>query len=172
MTKIVVMGVAGCGKSALGRRLAQRLGHSMVEGDDFHLPASHEKMRSGIALDDADREPWLAQLGAQMASEPGGLVLCCSALKRKYRDRLRSFVPDLRFVYVEIDVWTAAQRVASRSGHLFPKSLVTSQFSALESPVGEEGVLPVSALLPPEVQVQSVMQWLWISAETDTRSLA
>ena len=170
--KIVVMGVAGCGKSTLGGRLARRLGCSMVEGDDFHLPASHEKMRSGIALDNADRVPWLAQLGAQMALERGGVVLCCSALKRRYRDRLRSFVADLKFVYVEIDLQSAAQRVASRSGHLFPKSLVTSQFSALESPVGEPGVLRVSALLPPEVQVQSVMQWLWISEETHTRSLA
>lgn len=136
----------------------------MVEGDDFHLPSSQEKMRSGIALDDADREPWLARLGTLMASHDGGLVLSCSALKRKYRDRLRSFVPGLRFVYVEIDVHTAAKRVESRSGHLFPKSLVTSQFAALESPIGEGGVFKVSALLSPESQIEAVAQWL---ADTD-----
>jgi gluconokinase len=174
MNKIVVMGVAGCGKSVLGERIARRLGCDMVEGDDFHLPSSQEKMRSGIALDDADREPWLARLGALMASRPGDLVLSCSSLKRRYRDQLRSFVPGLKFVYIEIDVHTAAQRVESRSGHLFPKSLVTSQFAALESPVGEEGVFEVSALLPIEAQAAAVVRWLATAGTelADTRSPA
>lgn len=173
MTKIVVMGVAGCGKSVLAESLARRLGGAMLEGDDFHLPSSQEKMRGGVALDDADREPWLARLGEVMASRTGDVVLSCSALKRKYRDRLRAFVPELRFVYIEIDVHTAAKRVESRSGHLFPKSLVTSQFAALESPVGEEGVLQVSALLPTEAQVRAVTQWLATAGPelADTRSL-
>ena len=166
MTRIVVMGVAGCGKSVLASQLARRLGCHMVEGDEFHLPSSQEKMRAGIPLDDADREPWLARLGAHMASNAGGMVLSCSALKRKYRDRLRSFVPDLKFVYIEIDVHTAAQRVAQRSGHLFPKSLVTSQFAALESPVGERGVFRVSALQPTQAQAAAVAQWLATPAPT------
>lgn len=160
MCKVVVMGVAGCGKSVLGRSLAHRLGGLMVEGDDFHLPSSQEKMRNGVALDDADREPWLAQLGGMLASSAASMVLSCSALKRKYRDQLRACVPDLRFVYLEIDVHTAAQRVGARSGHLFPKSLVTSQFAALQSPVGESGVLQVSALLPTEAQLVAVLRWL------------
>jgi gluconokinase len=130
-------------------------------------------MRAGIALDDADREPWLARLGALLASRSDDIVLSCSALKRKYRDQLRSWVPGLRFVYIEIDVHTAAKRVESRSGHLFPKSLVTSQFAALESPVGEEGVFKVSALLPTEAQLEAVSQWLATSgpAVADRRSL-
>jgi gluconokinase len=173
MTKLVVMGVAGSGKSMLGGHIARQLGCPMLEGDDYHLPASQEKMRAGIALDDSDREPWLARLGALLASRPGDVVLSCSALKRKYRDQLRSCVPDLKFVYIEIDVHTAAQRVEARSGHLFPRSLVTSQFVALESPLGEEGVFDVSALLPTQEQARSVAEWL-AGASSDlspTRSL-
>lgn len=160
MSKVVVMGVAGSGKSVLAGALAREIGGSMVEGDDFHLPASQKKMRKGIALEDADREPWLARLGDLMASSEGHMVLSCSALKRKYRDQLRQRVADLRFVYLEIDVHAAAKRVELRSGHLFPKSLVTSQFAALESPVGEPGVFAVSGLQPTCTQVAAVIYWL------------
>jgi gluconokinase len=160
MLKLVVMGVAGSGKSLLAERLARHLGHPMVEGDHFHLPASQDKMRAGIPLEDADREPWLDRLGELLASGSGDLVLACSSLKRKYRERLRSYVPELRFVYIDIDVQTAAQRVAARTGHLFPRSLVTSQFATLESPVGEPGVFEVSALLPTDAQVSAVAEWL------------
>jgi gluconokinase len=161
--KVVVMGVAGCGKSLVGARLAESLRCQMIEGDDFHPKKNVTKMRSGIPLDEHDRETWLAQLGALMASRPGSLVLSCSALKRRYRDQLRSFVPRLKFVYLEIDLATAAQRAGVRSEHLFPKSLVSAQFATLESPVGEDGVLPTSALLPPAAQVEAVMRWLGTS---------
>jgi gluconokinase len=139
----------------------------MVEGDEFHLRSSQEKMRAGIPLDDADREPWLARIGAHMAAKAEDVVLSCSALKRKYREQLRSIVPGLKFVYMEIDVHTAARRVEQRSGHLFPKSLVTSQFATLESPVGEEGVFEVSALQPTEAQVAAVAKWLATSIPHD-----
>lgn len=173
MTKIVVMGVAGSGKSVLAERLGARLGCDMVEGDHFHLPSSQVKMRSGIALDDADREPWIARIGSLIAEHGGGIVVSCSALKRKYRDQIRSHVPGLRFVCIEIDVHTAAKRVEARSGHLFPKSLVTSQFAVLESPVGEEGVFEVSALLPTETQVDAVCRWLATAGTelAETRSM-
>jgi gluconokinase len=160
MSKLVVMGVAGCGKSVLAQRLAQALECPMLEGDDFHLPASKDKMRAGIALDDSDRSPWLHQLGQMLADAEGSVVLSCSALKRSYRDQLRAFVHQLRFVYVEIDVQTAARRVGARSGHLFPISLVTSQFATLESPVGEAGVCAVSALQSTEAQAATVAGWL------------
>jgi gluconokinase len=160
MAKIVVMGVAGSGKSQFAQSVARRLGYAMLEGDDFHAAASQEKMRAGIALDDADRAPWLARIGSLMASRPQDVVVTCSALKRSYREQLRAHVPDLRFVYLEIDVQTAAQRVEARSGHLFPKSLVTSQFAALESPDGEPGVFKVSALAATQSQVEAVAQWL------------
>jgi gluconokinase len=160
MAKIVVMGVAGSGKSMLAGRLAAALDCTLVEGDDHHLPASQDKMRSGIALDDSDRAPWLERLGTMLAGHGGGMVVACSALKRKYRDQLRSHEPALKFVYIEIDVYTAARRVEARSGHLFPRSLVTTQFAALESPLAEDGVLAVSALWPPETQVEAVRRWI------------
>src|SRR4051812_43431713 len=86
MQKLVVMGVAGSGKSVLAERLARTLGWGLVEGDDFHPAASQDKMRAGIPLSDADREPWLDRLGAMLATPAGGMVLSCSALKRRYRE--------------------------------------------------------------------------------------
>ena len=160
------MGVAGCGKSTLATRLAQALACPVIEGDDFHLPQSQEKMRDGIALEDADREPWLDRLGQLMAWRSGDVVVTCSALKRAYRDRLRAGVPGLRFVFVDIDVATAAARVGSRSGHLFPQSLVTSQFSALERPQGEPGVTTVTAHDTVEQQVDAVVAWLAETSHT------
>lgn len=160
MLRLVVMGVAGCGKSAVGRRLTQAMGGTLIEGDDYHLPASVDKMRRGIALDDADRWPWLARLAEVLAASPGDAVLSCSALKRRYRELLRTSVPGLRFVYLEIDLHTAAQRAQSRPDHFFPMTLVRSQFTSLESPIGEPGVLTVSALLDPEAQCRAITQWL------------
>ena len=160
MTRLVVMGVAGCGKSVLAGHIGQRLACPAVEGDDYHLPASQDKMRAGIPLEDADREPWLAAIGRMMAAAPGDIVVSCSALKRKYRDLLRQHVPGLLFVYLEIDVHTAAQRVGGRAGHLFPTSLVASQFATLESPDGEPDVLTVSALLQTQAQVDTITHWL------------
>ena len=154
------MGVAGCGKSTLGEGLARALGCTLIEGDAHHLPASKAKMRAGTPLDDGDREPWLDRLGALVADSPGGAVLTCSALKRVYRERLRSHVPGLRFVFIEIDQAAAVERVATRPAHMFPPSLVANQFATLESPVGEPGVLAVSARQALSAQVDAVTKWL------------
>ncbi|WP_280817366.1 gluconokinase [Variovorax sp. TBS-050B] len=148
---IVVMGVSGCGKSTLGAALAEDFGLPLIEGDDYHLPASVEKMRQGIPLTDADRAGWLDVLGQALAAAPGGAVLTCSALKRAYRDRLRAAVPALHFVFMAIERDEAERRVAAREGageHMFPASLVDSQFATLESPVGEPGVVAVDATAP------------------------
>lgn len=155
------MGVAGCGKSSLGLALAQALGSPYIEGDAYHSPASIAKMRAGIALTDEDRAGWLDQLGALLAAEPGGAVLACSALKRGYRERLRAAVPGLRFVFLDITRELALQRVAARAAqHLFPASLVDSQFAALESPIGEPRVLRVAAELAPDQQLSQARVWL------------
>lgn len=158
---IVVMGVAGCGKSSLGAALARAEALPLVEGDDFHSAANRAKMSQGIALTDADREGWLDILGQQLQAHPLGLVLTCSALKRSYRDRLRKAQPGLRFVFMDIGRDDAQTRVTARSAtHFFSTSLVDSQFATLESPIGEPGVLRVDALLPlAQLQAQA-SAWL------------
>lgn len=158
--KLVIMGVSGSGKTTLAEQLARRLDCDFIEGDDHHLPGSKLKMSQGIALDDADRMPWLDALGTMMARSARGTVVTCSALKRRYRDRLRSHVPALKFVFIDIDQALASARVSSRSGHPFPASLVASQFEALEPPLGEPDVLRVPATQPPGEQVEAVLQWL------------
>jgi gluconokinase len=158
--RIVIMGVAGCGKSSLGAAVAAAERLPLIEGDDFHSAASREKMSRGIPLTDADRAEWLEILGGQLAAHAGGVVLTCSALKRAYRERLRAAAPGLRFVFLAIERAAAQQRVAARGSHFFSASLVDSQFATLESPVGEPGVLPVDALEPLASLQARVGAWL------------
>lgn len=155
------MGVAGCGKSTVGACLAQALDRPLVEGDDFHAPASRDKMNRGIALTDADRDGWLTTLGGELQRHPGGCVLTCSSLKRAYRERLRAASPGLRFVFLDIDRAAALERVAARAGaHFFSASLVDSQFATLESPVGEAGVLRLDAREPADTLGAQAARWL------------
>lgn len=160
---IVIMGVAGCGKSSLGVVLARELGLPIVEGDDFHSDSSREKMRSGIALNDSDRAGWLELLGAELKKQPNGVVLTCSALKKAYRQRLRAAAPGLRFVFLDIGPEQAKVRVSSRAQtHFFASSLIQSQFETLESPIHEAGVLAVDALMPLILLQEQVIKWLQI----------
>lgn len=158
------MGVAGCGKSSTAQAVAARLGWALIEGDDYHSNASRAKMREGVPLTDADRASWLATLGGLLAThqrEGKPVVLTCSALKRSYRDLLRARSPGLRFVFLEIDKAGALERVAGRGAlHTFPLSLVDSQFTTLEPPHGEPGVLCVDAQLPREQLATQVADWL------------
>jgi gluconokinase len=167
MMSVVVMGVAGCGKSSLGHAVARVEGLPLVEGDDFHQEESREKMRQGIALTDVDRAGWLDLLAHQLRHQNRGLVLTCSALKRAYRDHLRQACPGLRFVFLEIAREHAQARVAARAEkHFFAASLVDSQFATLEAPAGEPGVLHVDALAPIAQLQQQVHDWLH-SRKTD-----
>jgi gluconokinase len=161
MGSIVVMGVAGCGKSSLGHALAAAQGLQVVEGDDFHDEASRQKMGRGIPLTDADREAWLDKLACQLQLRPQGVVLTCSALKRAYRDRLRAAGGGLCFVFMDIARDQAHVRVTSRAPtHFFSPSLVDSQFATLERPDGEAGVLRVDALEPLPQLTTQVIAWL------------
>ena len=160
---LVVMGVAGCGKSSLGAALAQRLYFELIEGDDHHSQSNRDKMRQGIALTDADRAGWLVTLGALLARRPGGMVLTCSALRQSYRDRLRAASPGLRFVFLDITPEQARERVAARSAHFFNTALVDSQFATLESPVRELGVLRLDASQPLSVLTDAATRWLAVS---------
>lgn len=157
---LVVMGVAGCGKSSLGTALAEAEGAHLIEGDAYHSASNREKMRRGIPLTDADRAGWLDTLAGQLSAHPARVVLTCSALKRAYRERLRAAAPGLRFVFMEIDPASARARVEARDAHFFSPTLIASQFEALESPVGESGVLRVDALVPLAHLRDEVSAWL------------
>jgi len=160
VTWIVVMGVSGCGKSRVGALVADALGLPLIEGDEFHSEANRARMRSGVALTDADRTSWLDTLGEQLRSRPAGAVLTCSALKVSYRERLRAAAPGLRFAWLELDAASAQARVGQRPSHFFPASLVATQFEALEPPTGEPGVLRLDALQAPEAIAQRVVRWI------------
>ena len=172
MAALIVMGVAGCGKSSLGQAVARRLGLPLIEGDDFHTPACLARMQAGIALTDADRAGWLNALAVQLQAHSSGVVLTCSALKRAYRDRLRQAAPDLRFAHLVLDRDEALRRVAARAGaHPFPPSLVDSQFATLESPASEPGVLELDATRPLDELGTAVADWL-AGAATGTQGPA
>ena len=137
--RLIVMGVSGCGKSTMATALGERLGLDMVDGDDLHLPESVAKMRSGIALEDADRWPWLDRIGAYLAQpHPQGRVVACSALKRVYRDRIRAQAGDVCFVFLDGDFDLIDQRMRQRVGHYMQPGLLLSQFRTLEIPQADE----------------------------------
>lgn len=132
---VVVMGVAGVGKTTVARLVAQRLGTPYAEADDFHPEANIAKMSAGIALDDADRWPWLQRIAEWMsdrAREGTGGVVTCSALKRAYRDALRVGDADAFFLHLSGDRALIGDRIAHRTGHFMPPSLLKSQFEILE----------------------------------------
>lgn len=158
---IVVMGVSGSGKSLVGEALAKALGAAFIEGDRLHPAGNVARMASGLPLNDTLREAWLDRIGAELVEAKARgerAVVACSALKRIYRDRLRGCVPTLVFVYLEIDVNTAALRVASREGHFMPVSLVASQFEDLEPPIDEPNVIIVNGTWDVETIVERVVQ--------------
>jgi gluconokinase len=157
---VVVMGVAGCGKSAVGQRVASQLSLPLIEGDDFHPASNVAKMQQGVALTDADRADWLRKLAAELAKHPNGAVLTCSALKSTYRDALRRGVQSLQFVHLAITQSESLRRVASRPGHFYPPSLVASQFEALQDPAHEPGVLTLDGQLPLDRLAERAVTWL------------
>lgn len=138
--RVVIMGVAGCGKSSVGEGLAVRLGVPYRDGDDLHTPAAVEKMRAGIALTDEDRWPWLDRVAELLAAE-APVIVGCSALKRVYRDRIRAGAQGpVRFVHLAGSRAVIEARMAARTGHYMPTSLLDSQFAALEAPGPDEAV--------------------------------
>lgn len=162
---LVIMGVTGAGKSTVGTLLAERLGLAFRDADDFHPPANIAKMSSGTPLTDEDRRPWLDAIGAHLAAHRGkGCVVTCSALKRRYRDRLRAAAPDLRFIHLHGDVALVAARQAARQGHFMPASLIASQFATLEPPAAEERVIALDVAASPAMLAEAAIAAL---QETD-----
>lgn len=146
---LLVAGVSGAGKSAVGRAVADALGWPFLEGDDLHPPANRAKMAAGQPLDDRDRAPWLARvaawIGAQAAADRPGVV-ACSALRRRYRDRLRAGAGHgrLRLVLLDPPPALLERRLAARTGHFMPPGLLDSQLATLERPDADEGALVIA----------------------------
>ena len=176
---LVVMGVSGCGKSTVGALLGHRLGKPFLDGDDFHPAANKDKMGAGIPLTDNDREPWLAVLGGLLAGRdglpaaaagvPGGTadggptvppIVACSALKRRYRDLLRSYAPDLVFIHLAGSVETIGARMEARAHEFMPRTLLESQFAALEDLEADEAHVLADITQPLDVLVEAVVRQL------------
>jgi gluconokinase len=155
---VVVMGVAGTGKTTIGPMLAKRLGVPYAEGDDFHPEANVAKMSAGVPLTDDDRRPWLDAIGAWTLQRAGrGGVVSCSALARSYRDRLRGWAPDLVFVHLTGDRELIGARMARRSGHFMPTALLDSQYAALQRLQADEAGVAVDVSGTPEEITQRAL---------------
>ena len=138
--RVVIMGVSGCGKSSVGEGLSRHLGIPYRDGDDLHPPANVEKMRAGVPLTDDDRWPWLDRVAQVLALE-APVIVGCSALRRAYRDRLRAGAGGpVRFIHLTGSREVISARMAKRTGHYMPSSLLDSQFAALEVPAPTEAL--------------------------------
>ena len=162
--RLIVMGVAGCGKTTLAKALGERMGLAMVDGDDLHLAQSVEKMRAGIPLQDSDRWPWLDRIGAHLAqAHPQGRVVACSALKRVYRDRIRAQAGEVFFIFLNGDFELIGQRMRQRQDHYMPLDLLESQFRTLERPQADEcDVIE----LPITEAIDDLVRWAWTAAQS------
>jgi gluconokinase len=138
--RVVIMGVSGCGKSSVGEGLAARLGIPYRDGDDLHPAANVDKMRAGVPLTDDDRWPWLDRV-AQVLADDAPVIVGCSALRRAYRDRLRAGAGgQVQFIHLTGNRDVIAGRMAARTDHYMPPSLLDSQFAALEAPGPDEAL--------------------------------
>lgn len=157
---ILLMGVAGCGKSTIGQRLSKRLGWRFRDADSFHPATNIEKMKSGTPLTDDDRWPWLDAISDWIdecvrTNQPG--IVTCSALKRTYRSRIVGHRTDARLVYLKGSKQLIADRMARRKNHFMPTSLLDSQFATLEEPRMTERPIVISVALPPNRIVERIL---------------
>lgn len=152
-TVVVLMGVSGCGKTAVGRLLARELGWAFHDADDFHPPANVERMRHGVPLTDAERMPWLDAVGrfiGAAVAERRGVVIACSALARRYRDRLGLPDPRVRLVHLDGPADLIRSRLEARAGHFMPPALLESQIALLERPAADENALAIDVAAEPD----------------------
>jgi len=160
---IVVMGVAGCGKSTVGGLLAARLGLQFVDADDLHPPSNVAKMSAGTPLTDDDRLPWLARVAEVLRGGDDGAptVVACSALRRSYRDALRDGAGgDVAFVHLHGASDLLARRIAARADHFMPPALLHSQLATLEPLGADETGVVVDVDRPAHRAVDVVEGWL------------
>lgn len=155
--RFVVMGVSGVGKTRVGLALAEALGGRFVEGDDLHSPEARAKMAGGTPLSDEDRWPWLDRVAAALAEGEPPVVAACSALRRRYRDRLRMGAPGLAALHLVGEPALVGERLRARQGHYMPPSLLGSQFEALEPLDADERGLAVPVERPVEEVVAALL---------------
>lgn len=163
-TAIVVMGVAGCGKTTVAEALAERLGWPVADADDFHPPDNVAKMRAGTPLTDDDRWPWLDRIRDWLTAADGSVVVTCSALRRAYRDVLRGAESRVRFVHLTGTQDLLAARMGARQGHFMPFKLLKSQLATLEPlQPDEDGVVIDIDAAPAEI-VDAALRGLGLQA--------
>ncbi|MEM7190878.1 MAG: gluconokinase [Pseudomonadota bacterium] len=167
--RLIVMGVAGCGKSTIGAALAEAVGARFLDGDDFHPPANVAKMSAGQALTDDDRWPWLDRLGIEMeaaVAETGTAVLACSALKRVYRERLTAACAEPpMFVHLDGDRELIEARMAARQDHFMPVGLLDSQFATLERIADDENAIVISIDAPAPTVIERIRKTMATRAD-------
>lgn len=159
---IIVMGVSGSGKTAVGRALAKRLRCPFYDGDDFHPPENIAKMSRGVPLNDDDRLPWLNRLNELLADHwrhGQSAVLACSALKRRYRDLLRSGIEQMQFVHLQGSFDLIWKRMQRRSDHYMKAGMLQSQFDALETPAKDEALI-VDVSQSVDAAVRTILEYL------------
>lgn len=138
------MGVAGSGKTSIGEGVAQQIDGTYIDGDDYHPQSNIDKMANGEPLNDDDRWPWLEIIAGELAPIEGIGLVGCSALKKIYRDFITKNVGEpVRFIYLDGSKELIAERMAARTGHFMPTSLLDSQFEALEVPDKTENAVPI-----------------------------
>ena len=164
---IVLMGVSGCGKTVVGKALAEKLGVPFLEGDEFHSPENLAKMSSGVPLDDNDRKGWFHAIREAMEAQPGSAIVSCSALKRKHREFLADASKTVRFVHLDGERELLEKRIRSRVGHFFDPKLLDSQLASLEKPAPDEGALAVNV----EPSVQKIVAFIQSRLEASDQSL-
>ena len=159
--RMVIMGVAGCGKSTVGAALAPMIGADYVDGDDLHPKSNIKKMAAGIPLNDDDRAPWLALVGQRLAQADKTTMIGCSALKRSYRDIIRQHAGgDVLFLHLTGSRQVIEGRMSSREGHFMPMSLLDSQFATLEPPGSDERSIAVDINQELQTIVAEIIQKL------------
>lgn len=170
--QVVVMGVSGSGKSTIAPILAERMGCEMAEADRFHSPANIAKMESGMPLDDGDRRPWLEAIAAWIAlraQRDDPAVVSCSALKRSYRDVLRTGGPGVRFLHLAGPQQVVARRIGERHGHFMPQQLLASQYTDLEALGPDERGATVDLSQPTDQIVDAAIRELGLAVPGSTR---
>jgi gluconokinase len=161
---VLIMGVAGAGKTSIGTALAKELGWTFIDADDYHSAANVAKMEAGVALNDADRQPWLESLAGvirQTLERGDSAVLACSALKQAYRDVLL-INRKVQVVYLKIDYETAAERLRARGRHYMNPNLLKNQFETLEEPAD---AWQIDVRLPMDIIVARIRSAIavWVS---------